>query len=323
MRKPLLSVLAIAACASLGAASAAETWNMASGYPDNNYHTKNVRLFLDDLTEASGGKLEVVLHNNQSLVKLPEIKRAVQTGQVQLGDMLSPQYSNEDRIHEASSIPFFADNIEKAAKLWNITKPIVADRLAKQGVRLLFGVPWPSQGFYTEEPISTASDFDGVKFRVYSKSTARMAEELGALPTRVEFSEVPQAFATGLVGAMYTSAQTGIDSQAWDFTKYFTNVGGNHTLNYVVVNERAFQGLDADVQQAILDAAARAEPRGWKMTADVNADQVQFLNDNGMTIAEPTAEFRAELGKVGKTLIEEWVKEAGAVGEEVFAKFMQ
>lgn len=323
MRKPLLSVLAIVACAGIGAASAAETWNMASGYPDNNYHTKNVRLFLDDLTEASDGKLEVVLHNNQSLVKLPEIKRAVQTGQVQLGDMLSPQYSNEDRIHEASSIPFFADNIEKAAKLWKITKPIVADRLAKQGVRLLFGVPWPSQGFYTEEPISTASDFDGVKFRVYSKSTARMAEELGALPTRVEFSEVPQAFATGLVGAMYTSAQTGIDSQAWDFTKYFTNVGGNHTLNYTVVNERAFQGLDADVQQAILDAAARAEPRGWKMTADVNAEQVQFLNDNGMTIAEPTAEFRAELGKVGKTLIEEWVKEAGAVGEEVFAKFMQ
>ena len=61
-----------------------------------------------------------------------------------------------------------------------------------------------------------------------------------------------------------------------------------------MVNEGAFQSLDADVQQAILDAAATAETRGWKMTVDVNADQVQFPKDNGMTIAEPTAEFRVE-----------------------------
>jgi TRAP-type transport system periplasmic protein len=188
---------------------------MASGYADSNFHTENLRFFIDQVDQAAGGELAIELHSNQSLYKLPEIKRAVQTGQVQIGELLLVQFGNEDPFFEVSAIPMLADTYEEAAELWELTEPVIGERLAEQGVKLLFGVPWPVQGFYASNPITSAADVAGQKFRAYSAVTARMAEELGMIPATIASSEIPQAFATGLVSVMYTSPQTGIDTQAW------------------------------------------------------------------------------------------------------------
>lgn len=324
MARLLSLVLGVALVAMLaGTSAAAEKWNMASGYPDANYHTQNIKHFVDDVHKAAGGKLEITLHTNQSLFKLPETKRAVQSGQVQVGELLIVQFGNEDPIFEVSAIPFLADTYPRAKKLWDITKPIMAERLAKQGIRLLYGVPWPPQGFYTKAPVNSLADFKGLKMRTYSAMTARMAELMGAIPVSVVFSEVPQAFATGLVASMYTSAQTGIDTQAWDFSRYFVDVGGNRTMNVIVVNESAFKRLPADVQAAVLDAAARAEARGAKMSEEAATRQVQTLKDRGMTVTTASPEFLAQLEKIGATLTEEWVKKAGDVGQTVVRKFRE
>jgi TRAP-type C4-dicarboxylate transport system substrate-binding protein len=303
--------------------AAADKWTMASGYPDGNYHTQNIKEFVEDAQKASAGKLEVTLHTNQSLFKLPEIKRAVQSAQVQAGELLLVQYGNEDAVYDVSSVPFLADTYPKARKLWEITRPVIAERLAKQGIRLLYGVPWPPQAFYTKGPVSSVADFKGMKMRTYNVQTARMAELMGAVPTTVAFSEVPQAFATGLVASMFTSAQTGIDTQAWDFSRYVMVVGGNHSMNVVIANETAFTRLPADVQTAVLEAARRAEVRGWKMSEEVSAKQIQVLKDKGMTVADASPEFRGQLEKIGVTLTEEWMKRAGDVGQTVVRRFRQ
>jgi TRAP-type C4-dicarboxylate transport system substrate-binding protein len=317
----LIGVLAVVV--GLAGPAAADKWNMASGYPDANYHTQNIKQFVEDIRKATGGKLEINLHTNQSLFKLPETKRAVQSGQVQLGELLIVQFGNEDPIFEASAIPFLSDTLPRARKLWDATKPVTVERLAKQGIRLLYSTPWPSQGFYTKTPVSSMADFKGLKMRTYSPMTSRMAELMGAVPASVVFSEVPQAFATGLVSTMYTSPQTGIDTQAWDFSKHFLNVGGNHTMNVIIVNEAAFKQLPADQQAAVLDAAAKAEARGWKLAEDVTGTQIQTLKDKGMTVSTPSPEFRSQLEKVGAILTEEWAKKAGDVGQGVARKMRE
>lgn len=323
MLRLLTLVAAITGIAGFAGPAAAEKWNMASGYPDTNYHTENIKQFVDDVLKTTGGKLEIALHTNQSLFKLPETKRAVQSGQVHLGELLIVQFGNEDPIFEASAIPFLSDTFPKARKLWAASKPAATERLAKQGIRLLYSTPWPSQGFYTKMPVASVADFKGLKMRTYSAMTSRMAELMGAVPASVAFSEVPQAFATGLVSSMYTSPQTGIDTQAWDFSKHFVNVGGNHTFNVIIVNEAAFKRLPADVQSAVLDAAAKAEARGWKMAEELTGKQIQTLKDKGMTVNTPSPEFRAQLEKIGATLTEEWVRKAGDVGQGVMKKMRE
>jgi TRAP-type transport system periplasmic protein len=317
----LLSLIAtVVLVIGLTSPAAPEQWTMASGYPDGNYHTQNIKQFVDDVQKATGGKLEITLHANQSLFKLPETKRAVQSGQVQAGELLIVQFGNEDPIYEVTAIPFLSDTFPKARKLWDASKAVTTERLAKQGIRLLYSTPWPSQGFYTKAPAASLADFKGLKMLTYSAMTSRMAELMGAVPASVAFSEVPQAFATGLVSSMYTSPQTGIDTQAWDFSRHFLNVGGNHTMNVIIVNEAAFKRLRADVQAAVLDAAARAETRGWQMAEELTSKQIQILKDKGMTVTTPSAEFRGQLEKIGATLTEEWVKKAGDVGQTIVKK---
>jgi TRAP-type C4-dicarboxylate transport system substrate-binding protein len=238
-----------------------------------------------------------------------------------MAELLLVQFGNEDPIYEISAIPFLADTIDKARKLWSVSRGPLSERLAKDGIRLLYGVTWPVQGFYAKTPITSVANFKGVKMRTYSAMTGRMAEEMGAIPTNVVFSEIPQAFSTGLVSTMYTSPATGVDTQAWDYTKYFVNVGGNFTMNVVIANERSFRRLDAATQKVVMDAAAEAETRGWKMSEDVTAEHLKLMGEKGMSIGVPDAKFRAELEPIGATLTAEWLKKAGPAGEQIIAAY--
>jgi TRAP-type C4-dicarboxylate transport system substrate-binding protein len=323
MSRLLVFVLAAVLSVVPVSATAAEKWDLASGYPDSNFHTQNLVQFTQEVKQVTKGQLEIVVHSNQALFKLAEIKRAVQSRQVPIGEILLVAFGNEDPFYEVSSIPFLADDYRKAKKLWDVTRPIIAERLGKQGIRLVYGVPWPPQAFYTKTPVNSVADVKGVKARAYNAVTARMAELMGAIPATVPAPEVPQAFSTGLVGMMYTSAQTGVDTQAWDFTRYVTMVGGNLSMNAVLVNDAAFRRLPADVQKAVNDAAATAEARGWKASEEATVKHVQVLKDKGMTVTDVSPQFRAELQKVGAALTEEWLKKAGDPGAAAIRKFRE
>lgn len=320
MRQLARALIATAFGAFTFAAAAAEKWDMASGFPDNNFHTKNIREFIAKIKEGTK-ELDLVLHSNQSLFKLPDSKKAVQTGQIPIAELLLVQFGNEDPLYELSAIPFLAETPDKGKKLWDATRGALSERLARDGIRLLYGTRWPVQGFYGKTPLRSIADFKGVKMRTYSPMTGRMAEEMGAIPTNIVFSEIPQAFSTGLVSTMYTSPQTGVDTQAWDYTNHFVNVGGNITMNVVIANERAFRRLDPAVQKVVMDAAAEAETRGWKMAEDVTAEHLKLMAEKGMQISTPDANFIAELQRLGQTLTDEWLKKAGPVGQKVIAEY--
>ncbi len=140
---------------------------------------------------------------------------------------------------------------------------------------------------------------------------------LGASPTTVQTPEIPQAFSTGIIDAMVTSPSTGVSSQAWDFVHYYTDTQAWIPKNMVIVNARAFKRLPKEAQQAVLDAAAKAEARGWEMARKETNDKTEVLRLKGMEVSAPTAQFRTELQAIGKTMGEEWAKEAGDAGQAI------
>ena len=304
------------------APASAVTWEMAGPLPASNFLTQNVDAFVKNVAHLSGGKFKINLHVSGELIKPQETKQAVRTGQVPIAQMYLYVYGNEDPAFEASSLPFIAGSYIKAWKMWEVTKPYMEKILTKQRMKILYVVPWPIQGFYTRKSIQSMDDFKNVKFRVYSTKTARMAELMGANPVQIQFGEIAQAFATGLVGAMYTSPQTGINSQAWDFAKYFTNtLGGNLSMTAVVVNIKEYQRLDPNLKQILHDAALDAQTKGWLTSDAVSAEHIATLKKNGMIIEEPSPEFRKNLNKIGQKMLEEWAKTSGSLGEDVVKAF--
>lgn len=321
MRRTLRALLLAAVASFVGGSLQAETWNMPTPYPDGNYHTQVVRDFAADVKEMSGGALEITVHSGASLYKMPEIKRAVRGGQAQIGEILLSAYGNENPLFEVDGIPFLAAGFDNAWKLWQAQKPLLADLLAEEGLMLLYAGPWPGQGLYTQETMDSLDAMSGVKFRAYNAATSRLAELMGAVPTTVQYAEVPQAFSTGLVSAMLTSATTGVDVQSWDFLKVFYTTDAMHPKNLVFVNKDAFDSLDPAAQKALQDAAAKAEKAIWER-AKVESDKaVKTLADEGMTVLPPGDQLKSEMEAIGETMTNEWLEKAGDSGQKLIESY--
>ena len=319
-----MTLAAVALCAGLAVPQLllAENWKMASGYPDQNYLTQTVRDFIDEVETATDGVLQITLHNNQSLVKLQDIPAAVRRNQVQLGQVYAANLGNQNAIFTLDAIPFLAPDDTAALKLWDAQKPYLETWFAGQGSRLLFAQFFPPQGFYTKTQVNSAADLAGLNMRIYSDATQNMASALKAKPLQVQFGEVPQAFATGLVNAMFTSPQTGIDVQAWDFTDHYNLVGAMRTKVLVVVNEDAFSGLTEDQQKAVLAAADKAMIEGIALSNRVTEEQLKTLEDNGITVTRASESFKAELDRIGEAMTAQWAEAADAEQRAVLDAYL-
>lgn len=292
-------------------------WDMPTPYPATNFHTENIQQFATDVAGATGGKLKITVHPGGSLFKANEIKRAVQGGQAQIGEIILVGLSNEDAAFGADGVPFLATSYAESKKLWQAQKPVVEAKLAKQGIKLLFSVPWPPQGIFSAKPVSSAADLKGVKWRAYSPQTSRIAELIGAQPVTIQEAELSQALATGAVSAFMTSGATGTDKKVWEQVKYFYDAQAWLPKNAVLVSQKAFDALDKPTQDAVLKAAATAEERGWKVSEEKTKFYLGELAKNGMTVAPPPAALKADLSKVGETMVAEWAKAAGADGQTI------
>jgi len=304
-----------------GSSYAATKWDMPTPYGDGVHHTKNVRLFAEEVTKQTNGELKIVVHSGASLIKHPEIHRAVRTGQVAIGEMFMGLLGNDNPIFKADNIPFLASDFASAKKLWAASRPSIEKALEKDGLKLLYAVPWPPQGFYTKKPISSGADLAGLKMRAYSPTTSRLAILLKATPTTVQTPEIPQAFSTGIIDAMVTSPSTGVSSQSWDYVTDYTDTQAWIPKNMVIVNGRSFKRLSPELQKVVMEAAATAETRGWEMAESETASKTATLAEHGIRVAKPSEQLKADLRAIGKTMGDEWAQEAGAAGKEIMSAY--
>lgn len=315
------NIVAASALAAMAIPALAVDWNLASPYPEGSHQTRNQKIFAEDVTKATGGRVKVAVHAAAALYKLPEIKRAVQTGQVALGEVLLGSLTNEDPIHGLGMMPFLARDIKDARVLWAVQKPYVAARLDKQGMLLLHGVIWPGQSLFTRKSINSFDDIKGLKFRVQDPNTSQLAQLIGVTGVRVETADIPQAFLTGIVDGMFTSNATTADLKGWDYIKYAYEANAWYPLNITFVNKNTWAKLDEKDRKAILDVSAKAEERGWGMEVEETSTKTKLLRDNGVTVAAPPAALMTEFRVAGKKMLSDWKAKAGADGAKLLAEY--
>jgi TRAP-type C4-dicarboxylate transport system substrate-binding protein len=294
---------------------------MPLAYPASNYHSETAAGFAEAVTKASGGELEIVTHPGGSLFGGGEIYRAVRTGQAPIGERLISALGNEDPLFEIDALPFLATSFDEAWDLYQASKPQLDKTLDAAGLKLLYTVAWPPQGLYNKKAVNSAADMQGVKFRAYNAATERLADLLGAVPTKIEAAELTQAFATGVADSMISSGSTGYDSKIWEHVKYWYDVQAWLPKNMVVVNKAAWEALDPKLQQIVLDAAAKAEENGWAKARELSDWYKEQLAANGMVVEGPSDALKADFQKIGDTMTAEWLERAGADGKTVIDAF--
>lgn len=317
MRKTLILAIT-AAFGTMAATAHAEKWDMPLAYPANNFHSENAAEFAECVKDKTNGGLEIVTHPNGSLFAGNDIKRAVQTGQANIGERVTSAHENENAIYGVEAIPFIATSFEASDKLWKTALPQMKQVLDSQNLIYVYSVPWPASGFYTKKEINKVEDLEGIKFRAYNAATARIAELAGMVPMQIEAAELSQALATGVVDSIMTSSTTGVDSKVWEQgITHFYDVQAWLPRNTVFVNKRAWNGLDDATRDAITTCGDQIYDSGLAKVMALAEEYQNTLRENGVTVSPPSPELEAGLAKLGETMTAEWLEKAGEDGQTI------
>ena len=308
---------------SLGLASTAfaEKWDMPTPYGDGNHPTQVAISFAKEVSEKAGDKLDIKVHSGGSLIKHPEIHRAVKSRQVQIGEVFIGRLGNNDPVFKIDNLPFLATDFDSAEKLYQASKAGIAAALAKDGLTLLYTVPWPAQDLYSNKEVNSLADLKGLKMRAYSPSTSRLADLMGTTPVNVPFSDVAQAFTTSTIDGMITSPSTGVNNQSWDYVTHFTTVNAWIPKNMTFVNTKIMNKLDDDTKAVIMAAAANAEKEGWALGRKLAKEHTDILAEKGIKVAAPTETLTNELKAIGATMLTEWLEESGDDGKALIEAY--
>tara|TARA_R110002124_G_scaffold104370_13_gene254385 strand:+ start:39912 stop:40892 length:981 start_codon:yes stop_codon:yes gene_type:complete len=307
----------------ISAKAQAAEWILASPYPDGSYVTANTKTFADEIRSGTDGAVDIKVHAGASLYKLPQIKRAVRSKQIALGEILLGSMTNDDPMFGLAMMPFLTDDIKDAETLWNSARDATAERLAKDGLTLLYINCWPGQSLFTRVPIENFAGLGGTKFRVQDPNTAELVSQMGATGVRVETADIPQAFLTGIIDGMYTSNVTTANLKGWDYIKYAYDTRAWYPLNAIFVNTEMWDALDADTRDTITKAAQAAEKRSFSMAVEATKKADQQLRDNGVEVVSPPEELMGEFRKIGQNMLQKWTEQTGADGQAVLSAYEQ
>jgi len=302
-------------------ARASTAWRLATGYRGESFHTANLMAMAGEIDRATRGELRIAIHANNTLVKLNDIRAAVQAGQIEAGETIMSSLVGEMPIAGADSVPFITSSFADARRMWRCQRPLIERHFAARGLQVLYAVPWPPQGLYVSKPINDIADLAGRRMRTYNATTQRIATLVGAEPVDVPMVEVGKALADGRIDSMITSAVTGVENQVWSHVHHYYEINAWFPKNIVFANAPAVKSLSPPSREALLQAAAAAETRGWAGSVAAAQASVDELRRNGIKIERVPREFSAAIKRLGERFSLEWVRQVGAEANDIFIPY--
>ena len=268
----------------------------------------------------SGGKVKVELYPNSTLYKDKEEVEALQLGAVQ---MLAPSTAKFAPLgakeFEALDLPFVFTNDEQYGKVMG--GPVGKWLFQKLESKNITGLAFWDNGFHmlsANKPLLTPADLQGVKIRISgSKIADQYLRKMGAIPQILAFSEVYQALQTGVVDGCENTASNYLTQKFHEVQKHITVAEHAHLQYAVIVNQKFWTGLPADVRAPLEKAMAEATEYNNTIARQENVDALEEIKKSGKSeihvldaaqrkvwrdAMQPT--FQWAEGRVGKEIID-------------------
>src|SRR5882757_5985958 len=239
------------------AARAQTVWDMATEYPQSAMPGLGVTTFAQHVAESSAGKLQIRPSFDASGgIRSAGMLAAIAEGRAQAGDAFAGSLEGEDAIFALPSLPFLVTSIADARRLADLARPHLAAALLRKGLRLLYLTPWPPSGIWSKAPLKTPSDLAGLSIRTYDKISSEVFASVGAKATPISFADTMPRLVDGSINAVLSSGDGGAGRKLWEYLPYFSEITYSLPLSVAGVNQALYDGLSADLQEAV-DAAGR------------------------------------------------------------------
>jgi TRAP-type transport system periplasmic protein len=306
----------------VGAKAAPVKWDLPSVYPPGNMQVTSFEEFAKRVAAATNGEVLITVHPGGSLgLKGPEMVSAIRDGIVPIGDITPQQAIGDIPLGGFAALPGLTSGFKETRMLLDIARPYYAAALAKNNQKLLFATVWPGQGIYAKQPVKVKADLKGIKIRTSDKNSTDFFKSLGAAPIMMPWGEVVPALISGAIGSVTTSTQSGVDGKFWEFLKHFNRTSWANPIEVVSVNLDAWNKLTPAQRAAIEKIAVEIEPELWVRTEKLDGELAALIQKNGITITEPSDEFKKDLAAAASPIWTAWAKSAGPDAEKILAEF--
>ena len=315
---------AVLSGAAFNAAAAATSLDLATVWPDGNFHTTNAKRFAEEVGKVTNGEIKITVQAGGSLgFKGPEQLRAVRDGLVPLADILNIQQIGDEPMLGTESIPFLVGSDQELKILHKFLRPEYEAIAAKNNQKVLYMVPWPTQYLHLKVKAETLDGLKGVKIRVPDKNAQDMCAAVGMAPVLIPWGETIPALASGAVAGVSTSSVSGVDGKFWEFLKYVYPTNHTWSCQMVNVNNDTWKKFSPAHQKAIEDLAKKLEPEFWAASLKADADSNKKLTEGGMTLVVPPPAMVADLQKKTAPMIAEFIKRVPAAEKPIKAYLVE
>lgn len=313
---------AIAMAPAIVRAQAPLKLDLATVWPDGNFHTKNAKLFAEEVGKATGGQVQITVHSGGSLgYKGPEQLNAVRDGMVPMADILNIQQVGDAPLLGIEGVPFLVGSADELKVLQKYARPEFDKIATKFNQKILYTVPWPTQYLHASVKTDKLDGLKGLKIRVPDRQAGDMVNALGMAAVQIPWGETVPALASGAVVGVTTSAVSGVDGKFWEFLKVFYKTNHVWSSQIVTINNDAWKKISPANQKVILDLAAKLEPEFWKVSAEADVASAKRLTEGGMEMIEVPAPMMKDMREKTVTLEKAFIDRAGPTAAEIIAKY--
>jgi len=298
-------------------------WDMPNEYPSTSIQGEGDRFFSKKLNELSKGDIEIVHHFGGALgFRSKDQLDAVMDGAVELANTFVPPLGGVNPIFILFSLPFLVSTPEEAQILYEVSKPYQDAQLQKYNQKLLFVSPWPASGLWGKGSYIDMNSIRSLKMRSYDVNSSRVFREAKANPVQLSWADIVPQLSTGGIDAVLTSLESGLSASFNDYTKYFTEIHYDNTINMVTMNLDTWEDLSDEHKQAVEQAAKETEEFVWKNIHNAIARNHEVANSRGMTVVtELEPGFRENLQSLAEPVIQSWAESMGIDGQTIIDEF--
>lgn len=178
-------------------------------------------------------------------------------------------YENVDQVYEAHTTP---------------TAKALFDELRETTGMRVVGLPWlyGERHVFGNRPLRKPEDFEGLRMRVPETSVSlEGARSLGANPTPTAYAELYLALQQGIVDAAEAPASVAQAESFYEPADYFNKTGHLITAQPQIVNERFWQSLSGEQQQALNQAVIDAAERVRECVESADAEAYAQWRESG------------------------------------------
>ena len=287
-------------------------FKVASLAPEGSVWTKRFRDFANEVTEKSGGEIGFKIYAGGVMGDDRAMYRKMRVGQINGGGFTMTGIGDIVPDFRVMGIPFFFNTYEEVDEITQKLFPRFQKEFDKENMVLL---AISEVGFiYTmsQNPITTLDELK--KSKAWAPEgdpiSNALLESVGLTPIPLSIPDVLTSLQTGLINTAFNSFYGSIVMQWFTRTSYITDIPFVYAYGAFILDKKTFSKLPANYAQMMHSTAKKHFANLLADTRQSNAEALQVLQDNNITLVKLTTESRTELLNYREMTVEKLVGDA-------------